>query len=165
VEFGFEIIEEEGRKGIEYACHRNSKPCVTGLGKPVAFKTRKSAENYISKEVAIRKEEAKISPEEWAARKAEAQRVEAEQQSERDVAFDARLRREREAKEARRERAVLNSALRARGYKWVQVGFRDEEEADAFDLNLPAGQEWQLVAPDNRSVSLSVATQEIGWEK
>ena len=163
MEFGFEIREEEGRKGIEYACYRNGKQCTTALGKPVAFKGRKAAQNWIGKQVAIREEDAKVSPEERAALRAESERIETAEKAARDEAYDERLRREREQKEARRNRAILNNSLRAKGYKWINIGFRSEEDADAFSPNLPIGDEWQLFDPEGKAVSLSDAKAAIGW--
>jgi hypothetical protein len=163
MEFGFEIREEEeGRKGIEYACYRNGKQCVTGLGKPVAFKSRKSAENYISKQVTIYATDAMISDADRAAMRKEREDNEAAEKAARDAAFDKRLHREREEKEERRNRAVLNSTLKARGYKWVNVGFKSEEDADAFDPNLPVGADWQLFDPEGKAISLSAAKTAIG---
>src|SRR5437660_1397513 len=135
MKFGFEIREEEGRKGTEFACYRDGKQCKTNLLKPVVFKSRKAAEGYISKQVAIRESDALISDEDRASIKAEAAKKEADQQAERNASINARLQREREEKEARENRARLNSVLRMRGYKWVNVGFKSEEDADAFDLN------------------------------
>lgn len=159
----FEIREEEGRKGIEYACYRNGKPCITGLCKPVVFKSRKSAENYISKQVEIWRKDALISNEERAAMRKEREEKEAAEKAARDAAFDERLRREREQKEARRQRALLNGALRAKGYKWMNVGFKSEEDADAFDVNLPIGNYWQLFDANGNAISLSAAKTAIGW--
>lgn len=159
----WEIVEEEGRKGIEFACYRNGKQCTTALGKPVSFKSRKSAQNWIDKQVAIREADALISDEDRAAIRKEREEKEAAEKAARDAAFDERLRRKREEKEFREQRARLNSALRMRGYKWVNVGFKSEEDADAFDLNLPIGDKWQLVSPEGNIVSLSVAKAAIGW--
>ncbi len=163
MKFGFEIREEEGRKGIEFCCYRNSQQCVTGLGKPVAFKSRKAAENYISKQVAIYEADALISDEERANIKASEAKKESDQQAEKDATINARLQRQREEKEARENRARLNNTLRARGYKWINVGFKSEEDADAFSPNLPIGDDWQLVSPDDNVVSLADAKKQIGW--
>jgi len=163
MEFGFEIIEEEGRKGIEYACYRNGIQCITALGKPIAFKSRKAADGYISKQIGIRREDAKISLEERASMRAEAARRDTAEKAERDAAIDERCRRDRETKEARESRARLNSVLRMKGYKWTNVGFRSEEDADAFDLNLPVGDDWQLLDPEGKTISLNAAKAAVGW--
>jgi hypothetical protein len=161
--FGFEIREEDGRKGIEYACYRNDRQCTTALGKPVSFKSQKSAQNWIDKQVEMRKADALISDVLRAAMKAEAEAKEAAEKAERDAAFDERLRRQREEKEAHEKKARLNSALRMAGYKWVNVGFKSEEDADAFDPNLPIGAAWCLFDPQGKAVSLSQAKAQIGW--
>lgn len=154
MEFGFEIREEEGRKGIEYACYRNGEPCIKGLWETRSFKGRKSAQNWIDKQVAILKADSLISDEERASMRKEREEKEAAEQAARDAAYDDRLRREREQKEAKRQRTITNSILRSKGYKWVNVGFRSEEDADAFDLNLPIGDDWQLVSPEGKVVSV-----------
>lgn len=164
MEFGFEIKEEEGRKGVEYACYRNGKQCTTGLGKPVVFKSRKAAQSWISKQVAIYQADALISDEDRASMRAESERKEIAAQAEKNAAINERLQREREDKDARENRARLNNTLRAKGYKWVNVGFKSEEDADAFDLNLPVGDDWQLVSPEWNVVSLSAAKTAIGWQ-
>lgn len=163
MEFGFAIIEEEGRKGIEYACYRNGQACITGLCKPVVFKSRKSAENYISKQITIWEADASISDEDRTAIKAEAAKREADERAEKDAAINARLQREREESEARENRARTNAVLRMKGYKWVNVGFKSEEDADAFDLNLPIGDDWRLVSPNGNVVSVQEAKEQIGW--
>ncbi len=166
MEFGFEIREDQSRNTAPNptACYRDGEQCVTALGKDVSFKSRKSAEGYISKQVAIRQEESLVSDEERAALKAEVAKKEAEEKAARDDAYDARLRHEREEKEARRSRAILNSTLKIRGYKWVNVGFKSEEDADAFSPNLSIGDDWQLFNPEGKAVSLSAAKAEIGWQ-
>ncbi len=157
MEFGFEVREEEGRRGVEYACYRDGKPCIKGLWETRAFKSQKSAQNWIDKQISILKADSLISDEDRAAIRKEREDNEVAEKAARDAAFDERLRREREEKEVRRNRAILNSTLKARGYKWMNVGFRSEEDADAFDPNLPVGDDWQLVSPDGKVVSVQEA--------
>lgn len=77
--------------------------------------------------------------------------------------YSAMLERQRQAKEARRQRAVTNDLLRDRGYRWQNLGFKTEEEADAFDINLPIGNDWQLISPDGRIVTVKEAMQELAY--
>lgn len=79
----------------------------------------------------------------------------------RDQSVSAYLDRKRAEKEARRDKAVTNSLLAGRGYTWSKLGFKDEEEADAFDINAPIGQDWQLFAPDSRAVTVRQAMEEL----
>src|SRR5579875_2244901 len=74
--------------------------------------------------------------------------------------------RERAAKEARRQRSIVNELLRGRGYVWKDLGYGDDEEIDNAILpyikeNVP---DWQLFSPDGRAVSLEEAMQELAWQ-
>lgn len=156
MEFGYDIIVE----GNVFACYRNGKQCITGLCKPVEFKSRKAAENYINKQI----EHERYRLENIDALRREAQEREARDAAEkaaRDAAIDERLHRKREADEARQQRAAANGQLKIRGYRWQNIGFRSEEDADAFDVNLPIGNEWALFSPDGRAVSVQQAMQEL----
>lgn len=157
--YGFEIKEIDG----QYAPFRNGKQCMTNLGRQISYKTRKAAENYVTKQIAVYDADRQISDDERAAIRERAEREEAARIAERNAAYDERLRREREAKEARRQRAITNDLLRGRGYRWSSVGFKDEEDADAFDINAPIGQEWQLFSPDGRAVSVKEAMLELAY--
>lgn len=83
-----------------------------------------------------------------------------------NAAYAAKIERERQQKEAKRQRYITNSFLREHGYRWVNLGFEDEEEADAFGLIGPQyehliGKYWQLFSPDDRAVSVQEAMQEL----
>jgi hypothetical protein len=73
---------------------------------------------------------------------------------------------EQEIKDAKRERHITNDLLRGRGYKWHDLGFKDEEEADAFDINAPVGPDWRLYfEPENREVlTVQEAMQELAFQ-
>ncbi len=75
----------------------------------------------------------------------------------------ARMERERKERveAARRRRRETNDLLREFGYRWSDLGLKDEEEADAFDINAPIGSDWYLFSPDNRSVSVFAAMREL----
>ncbi len=75
--------------------------------------------------------------------------------------YSAFLAEKRAKKEARREHVILNAKLERHGYRWSNVGFADEEEADAFDINAPIGTSWILISPDNRTVTVAQALAEI----
>ena len=61
------------------------------------------------------------------------------------------------AKEARRQRYITNDLLRSRGYHWKKFE-NDEEDMDFYGA--PAV-EWSLWSPDNRTVTVTEAMQEL----
>jgi hypothetical protein len=100
-------------------------------------------------------------------------RVDAVMHHESQVMNEAAVQRERERREreARRraayqERQYTNGILYEGGYHWSNLGFADEEEADAFGLIGPQYEylqrpDWHLYASDNREVSVRQAMQEM----
>jgi hypothetical protein len=83
-----------------------------------------------------------------------------------NAAYTEKMERERQQKEAKRQRYITNSTLREHGYHWVNLAFEDEEEADAFGLIGPQyehliGKDWHLYAADHREVSVRQAMEEI----
>jgi hypothetical protein len=75
--------------------------------------------------------------------------------------YSATLAEKRAAKEARRQRFILNSFLREHGCRWRNVGFADEEEADAFDINATVGNEWCLFDSEGNATTVRAAMQQI----
>lgn len=80
----------------------------------------------------------------------------------REEEADAQRKRDKEAQEARRQRHITNDLLRGRGYKWSDLGFKDEEDADFTNFNeVSYGHDWQLFSPDNRAVTVRQAMNEL----
>lgn len=78
----------------------------------------------------------------------------------RSADIEERIRREQDAKEARRQRHVTNDLLRDCGYRWQKYE-NDEEDIDLY------GQpeyEWQLKTPDGRFVTVKEAMQELAYQ-
>ncbi|GHP00944.1 hypothetical protein KSF_109910 [Reticulibacter mediterranei] len=71
---------------------------------------------------------------------------------------------ERQRQDARRDREWTNSILRDNGYKWFDLGFKDEEDADFTNFNaVTYGRDWHLYYGD-REVSVKQAMLELAWK-
>ncbi|MBL4952055.1 hypothetical protein JK635_07505 [Neobacillus sp. YIM B02564] len=78
--------------------------------------------------------------------------------------FLERKSREQAYKEHRMRRRKLNEKLYQHGYKWVKSS---EEEMDGFagwpEIDIP--DDWYLIDPNHKRVSLADAKKQIGWEE
>lgn len=73
---------------------------------------------------------------------------------------------ERHRRARYQERHYTNGILSQGGYHWVNLGFKDEEEADAFGLigleyEYLQRPDWHLYSSDNREVTVRQAMQEM----
>lgn len=142
-----------------YCPFRNGKQCVTNLQRPISYKSRQAAENYINKQVAVHRQDDELGDEGRAKLRAEYEAKEARMVEQRKQAEQERMEYQKRQAEAKRQRYLTNAILRENGYRW-QKWQNDEEDIDL--LGMPE-YEWILRAPDNHVVSTQEAMQELAF--